>query len=144
MKIVLDMDGTIADLYNVPNWLEYLKNGSPHPYEVAQPMINIIAFNKWVTNNNITVVICSWLAKNATADYNKQVRKAKREWLKNCGIVVDKIHIVKYGTPKHTVTKATKENQLLFDDDFTVRQKWSKYAPVLSAEHLQAMFPCSL
>ena len=55
--------------------------------------------------------------QNSTKEYNREVRKAKREWLKQNGIIVDEIHIVKYGTPKHQVTKANKETQLLFDDD---------------------------
>lgn len=135
------MDGTIADLYGVNNWLELLQSKSPTPYIEAKPMIDIDRFNHWVKSNNLTVVICSWLAKNSTKEYNREVRKAKREWLKENGIIVDEIHIVKYGTPKHTVTKANKEAQLLFDDDDRVRSRWSRYAPTLSAEHLQAMFP---
>ena len=32
ITINFDMDGTIADLYGVENWLEYLINGDAFPY----------------------------------------------------------------------------------------------------------------
>ena len=38
-RIYLDMDGTIADLYGVDNWLENLVNGSDRPYRVAKRMV---------------------------------------------------------------------------------------------------------
>ena len=41
MKIYFDMDGTIADLYGVEGWLEYLINGNPFPYANAKPMVNM-------------------------------------------------------------------------------------------------------
>ena len=33
--LVFDMDGTIANLYAVENWLEDLRSENPRPYEVA-------------------------------------------------------------------------------------------------------------
>ena len=39
--ICFDMDGTIADLYGVENWLDMLRNYNPTPYEVAKPMWNM-------------------------------------------------------------------------------------------------------
>ena len=36
--IVLDMDGTIADTYNVPQWLTMLENKNAAPYNVAKPI----------------------------------------------------------------------------------------------------------
>lgn len=35
--IYFDMDGTIANFYSVPNWLDYLIASDPTPYEVARP-----------------------------------------------------------------------------------------------------------
>ena len=35
-KIYFDMDGTIADLYGVDNWLEMLINEDATPYRVAR------------------------------------------------------------------------------------------------------------
>ena len=38
MTIYFDMDGTIADLYSVENWLESLRAYSAEPYTCAAPM----------------------------------------------------------------------------------------------------------
>ena len=41
-KIInLDMDGCIADLYGVENWLTHLINANPLPYKVAKPLVNL-------------------------------------------------------------------------------------------------------
>ena len=37
--IVFDMDGTIADLYGVKGWLNYLRNEDTTPYEKARLII---------------------------------------------------------------------------------------------------------
>ena len=39
--IVFDMDGTIADLYGVENWSDFLINEEPTPYIKAKPLCNL-------------------------------------------------------------------------------------------------------
>ena len=39
--LVFDMDGTIANLYGVENWLEDLRSFNPRPYIVAEPMYDM-------------------------------------------------------------------------------------------------------
>ena len=39
ITINFDMDGTIADLYGVENWLDYLLNENTYPYEYAEPLL---------------------------------------------------------------------------------------------------------
>ena len=41
MKIWLDMDGTIADLYAVEGWLDMLRAYDPTPYAKAKPLVNM-------------------------------------------------------------------------------------------------------
>ena len=36
--LVWDMDGTIADLYGVENWLPMLRAYDPTPYRTAKPI----------------------------------------------------------------------------------------------------------
>ena len=43
--IYFDMDGTIADLYNVENWLPSLMAEDPTPYLAAAPMWNMEALS---------------------------------------------------------------------------------------------------
>jgi Holliday junction resolvasome RuvABC DNA-binding subunit len=39
LTVILDMDGTIADLYKVENWLGKLRNFDPTPYAEAALMV---------------------------------------------------------------------------------------------------------
>lgn len=41
MTIYFDMDGTIANLYGVENWLEKLRACDASPYEEAEPLIDL-------------------------------------------------------------------------------------------------------
>ena len=46
MTIYFDMDGTIADLYGVEDWLDKLKNEDASPYAEATPLLNFRKFAK--------------------------------------------------------------------------------------------------
>jgi phosphoglycolate phosphatase-like HAD superfamily hydrolase len=126
--IFFDMDGTIADLYGVENWLDYLIAADALPYEIAKPLIrlNTLAriLNK-LQKQGYKVGVISWLAKNSNTTYDEEVTRAKKEWLKRhlASVKFDEIHIVKYGTPKQTFAKT--ENDILFDDEEKNRNDWT-------------------
>jgi cell division inhibitor SulA len=125
-EIVFDMDGTIADLYGVNNWLEMLRAENPLPYQIAKPMYNmrnLAEILDALKTQGWTITITTWLSMNSSNEYKKAVRKAKREWLEKWGFPYDEIHIVQYGTPKHRVTKAVRH--ILVDDSETVRNAWN-------------------
>jgi phosphoglycolate phosphatase-like HAD superfamily hydrolase len=124
-----DMDGTIANLYGVENWLDDLEHYRTRPYDEAKVMHNMSALAKKIhkaQKKGIKVGIISWLSKTATDDYNKAVEKAKRKWLKKHlkSVQFDEIHIVPYGTPKSTL--ATAPMCILFDDEERNRLEWNK------------------
>lgn len=124
-EIVFDMDGTIADFYNVNNWFEMLQEENTKPYEIAKPLYNMYNLNKIIIalkSKGWTITICSWLSKNATPEYKKAIRQAKKEWLEKWHFPYDEIHLVQYGTPKHRVTKAVQH--ILIDDSEEVRKAW--------------------
>ena len=126
--IFFDMDGTIADLYGVENWLDYLIAKDALPYEIAKPLLRLNALAR-VLNRlqkaGYRIGIISWLAKNSTENYDEDVTRAKREWLKKHLASVDfnEINIVKYGTPKQTFAKT--DEDILFDDEEKNRKEWT-------------------
>ena len=125
--IYFDMDGTIANLYSVENWLPKLRNEDASPYKEANPMVNMNSLARILNRlhrNGWTIGIISWTAKNGTIDYNEKVRVAKVEWLKShlASVHFDEVHIVEYGTPKETVVH--NPNGILFDDEEHNRINW--------------------
>ena len=81
--IYFDMDGTIADLYGVPNWLEYLINGDTLPYKAARPLVNMNTLARLLNRlqaDGYHIGIVSWLSKSGTESYNEAVTKAKLAW----------------------------------------------------------------
>lgn len=126
--IFFDMDGTIADLYGVENWLDYLINADALPYEIAKPLVRLSALARILNRlqkQGYKIGVISWLAKNSDVTYDEKVTKAKKEWLKKhlASVMFDEIHIVKYGTPKQTF--ANTENDILFDDEEKNRTSWT-------------------
>lgn len=128
--ICFDMDGTIADLYGVPGWLEMLRAYDSTPYEIAPPMWDMAELARLLTQaqtGGIEIRIITWLSKESTAEYDKAVREAKREWLVNQGFPFDHFHGVAYGATKADSIRrylAEDETAILIDDNFKVRNGW--------------------
>ena len=125
--IFFDMDGTIADLYGVENWLNYLIASDALPYEIAKPLIRLNSFARILNRlqkQGYKIGIISWLSKNSNTSYDEKVTEAKKEWLKKhlASVNFDEIHIVEYGTPKQTFAKT--KNDILFDDEKKNRDAW--------------------
>jgi hypothetical protein len=125
--LVFDMDGTIADLYGVENWLQKIRLEDPTPYMVAEPMYDTRMLNRLLEllkAQGWRIVVTTWLAKGSTKDYDKRVIKAKTEWLAKHlkSVEFDEINIVAYGTPKSTVVSIA--NGILFDDEEPNRKEW--------------------
>lgn len=137
--LVFDMDGTIADFYGVNGWLDYLKESNPTPYIIAEPLydmvvltsvLNILKAKGW------KIVVTSWLAKDSTKDFDKEVRQAKREWLEEYNFPFDEIHLVKYGTTKANCTRKLGGYQILVDDNEQVRKGWNLGATINANENI--------
>ena len=125
--IYFDMDGTIADLYGVENWLEDLINSEPRPYKVATPLVRMNSLARVLNRlqrEGYSIGIVSWLSKSGTQEYNREVTKAKKEWLHTHlkSVSFDEICIVPYGTPKEK--GVDKPKGILFDDEKQNRKNW--------------------
>jgi len=126
--IVFDMDGTIADLYSVENWLTLLRTENALPYEIAEPIYNMTELVNILNElkiKNWKIAVTTWTAKNGSKEYNKAVAKAKKEWLKKYNFPYDEIHCVKYGTTKADCTRKKADFQILIDDNKKIRDGWT-------------------
>ena len=128
MRICFDMDGTIANLYGVENWLEMLINEDATPYKMAETMVNMNSLARVLNRlqkNGYEIGIISWLSKNSTENYDEKVTEAKKNWLKKhlASVRFDFVEIVKYGTDKNIVN--TGKNDVLFDDEIGNRENWN-------------------
>lgn len=124
--IWFDMDGTIANLYGVENWLDKLIAEDASPYTAASVLVNMNTLAKAIHKvqaKGYTVGIISWTSKGGSASYNAKVAASKIKWLKKHlgSIKFDTIHIVPYGTNKST----TCGGGILFDDEIANRNSWT-------------------
>lgn len=128
MTINFDLDGTLVDLYNVPNWLEKLTNSDPSPYAIAKPLVNFSRLARFINRliaNGHEVNIISWTSRNGSPTYNAEVAQTKRDYLKKHlpSVHFTNIFIVPYGTYKETLA-----NGILFDDEENNRKYWKGQA----------------
>ena len=126
--IYFDMDGTIANFYGVPNWLECLVANDPTPYKVARPLVNMNVLARLLNRlqaEGYHIGIVSWLSKNGTAEFNEAVTATKKEWLNRHlhSVNWNEIVIVPYGTPKQKVVQFS--TGVLFDDEAPNRANWT-------------------
>lgn len=126
--INFDMDGTLVDFYGVENWLEYLINHDPFPYEVAKPLVNLSVLARRLNKlqaNGYEINIISWLSKNSNDEFDEMVTLAKKKWLKKHlpSVNWNNITIVAYG-----VDKSILGNGILFDDEEPNRNMWGNGA----------------
>ena len=142
MRIWFDMDGTIADLYGVTDWLPAILARDTRPYEVARGIGNLALIarllNK-VQKNGHEIGIISWTAKNAPAEYNARIYAAKVGWLGKHlpSVNWDTILVKPYGTDKKVATGGG----ILFDDEKPNRETWGAGAhePAEIVEVLKAL-----
>lgn len=125
--ICFDMDGTIADLYAVPNWLAKLRAEDTSPYAEAAPMWDMTKLRDILLQliaKGWEIRVISWLSKDSTEEYKEAVRQAKREWLIRYDFPADKVHLVAYGTTKADCVRRITEAAILVDDNEKVRNGW--------------------
>ena len=137
-----DMDGTIANLYAVENWLPMLRAEDTTPYVEAGVMWNMSQLARLmnqVQTMGYKLGIISWTSKGGSASYNEAVKQAKLDWLKKhlASVNWDSIRVVSYGTPKSLVMQT--EDDILFDDEAPNRDAWlgEAYEPEMMVKVLK-------
>ena len=124
-EIWFDMDGTIANLYAVEGWLDYLLKEDTFPYENAAVMLNFSALARVLNRlqaQGWKLGIISWTSKSGSEAYNLAVEAVKRAWLAKHlpSVEWDEIRVVRYGTNKFKVCGGG----ILFDDEVHNREEW--------------------
>lgn len=140
--IWFDMDGTIANLYGVPDWLSKLRAYDASPYAEAKPMLNMSILARYLNKlkeMGYSIGIISWCSKCSNIYYDMDVAAEKQQWLYRHlrSVRWDYVHITQYGTPKQSLMKAT--DDILFDDCEEIRNEWNgeAYEPIKILEVLK-------
>ena len=131
MTIWFDMDGTIADLYSVENWLPMLRAYDPSPYMLAKPLVRLSTLAYMLNRlraKGYRVGVISWGSKCSTPAYDAAVTAAKTKWLQTHlpSVDFDEIHITPYGVPKQNFKRTNAD--ILFDDEERNRINWGENA----------------
>lgn len=126
--IWFDMDGTIANLYEVEGWLADLEAERTRPYEEAVPLLNMNSLARILNRlhrEGWEINIVSWTSKNGTDEYNARVAEVKRAWLRKHlkSVEFTTIDIIPYGT-----RKGNNRYGILFDDEERNRNDWTEVA----------------
>ena len=127
-EIWFDMDGTIADLYGVADWLPKLRAEDETPYREARPLVRMQSLARVLNRlqrEGYTIGVVSWLSIGSSEDYDNRVANAKREWLARhlASVKFDRIDIIPHGTPKNEG-----RGGYLFDDEERNRKAWNGIA----------------
>ena len=127
MTIYFDMDGTIANLYGVNEWLKRIRAYDAKIYAEAKPLCNMSTLARRLNQlqaQGVKIGIISWGSKDKNADFLDAVKIEKLCWLHKHlkSVHWDEIHIVEYGTPKSSFRSSF--DDILFDDEVGNLTDW--------------------
>lgn len=125
--LVFDMDGTLANFYGVEGWLQDLENSNPRPYIEAEPMYDMVKMAEILNALKLlgyTIIVTTWLSKNSSKEYKKEVRQAKRDWLNRYNFPYDELHMVQYGTTKLTALGINRDTKSYLMTTQKIRAGW--------------------
>lgn len=124
MKILFDLDGTLANLYGRKNWLEKLRKEEPI-YEELEPLVDMQELNhiaEKLMNVGVEFCVVTWLSMQASETYELITSMEKFRWCKRYIPFISEFECQPYGTPKQTNYRNTK--CILIDDNAEVRAEF--------------------
>ena len=127
--VYLDMDGTIADLYGMKNWLEKLENEVKGLFLGCEPLVSEEELEYIFPSETYELRICSMTPKDATEEYCQVVIEEKNIWLDKYFPSITHRVYMKYGNNKNL---RNSRNHILVDDNETIRNtfKGKAFAPL--------------
>ena len=125
INVYVDMDGTIANLYEVCNWLEKLRSEERDLFNNLNPMTTQERLLKIFPKKLYNVKILSMTPKNASEEYCEIVKQEKNAWLdKHFPQITERIYL-KYGDNKNLKNS---KNAILLDDNEIIRKNFKGLA----------------
>lgn len=119
--VYLDMDGTIADLYGIENWLDRLHNSDEKIFLECKPIISESELFRIFPENSFEIKILSMTPLGATPEYCANVAEQKNTWLDRYFPRITKRIYRKYG---HNKNLKGSKNAILIDDSESIRESF--------------------
>lgn len=119
--IYLDMDGTIADLYEVENWLPKLRNEEKGLFANLKPMVSESRLLELFPTDEYDIRILTMLPKGASEEYAEVVTAEKNQWLDTYFPSIQKRIFKKYGYNKNLKGSC---RAVLIDDNEEIRNNF--------------------
>ena len=125
ITVYLDMDGTIADLYGIENWLPRLRSADKTIFLECTPIITEKELLSHFPKEQYEIRILSMTPKDAPIEYCENVKQQKNVWLdKYFPSLTHRIYKA-YGHNKNLKNSA---NAILIDDSKPIRESWNGIA----------------
>lgn len=126
-KIYFDMDGTVYDLYALPNWLELLREEREGAFTLGSPKVDMVALREvceLLRAEGWDFGIITWLPIGATKKYCRSCEQEKKEWAKKFMPYITEFYTQVYGVPKQIAPIRQAKTMILIDDNAGVRKTW--------------------
>lgn len=120
-NVYLDMDGTIADLYSIENWLPRLRNEDSKIFLECKPMITEEKLFQIFPENEYLIKILTMTPKDCTNEYHENVKEQKAKWLQKYFPKLSNQIYMHYGFNKNLKNSA---GAILVDDSEPIRKSW--------------------
>lgn len=133
IKVWLDMDGTLFNLYGKDNWLDLLENEVPGAFvgdgmkDSLMPALNLETIHDEIYNLidlGVSFGIISWTPFAASPIYEEICRREKIDWLHNNFPMITDIAIIPYGIEKQKAITKRAQVMYLIDDNSEVCKTW--------------------
>ena len=127
VKIWMDLDGTVYDLYNINNWEPRLRAEDPTVFEDGDFIGDYDRFisicNKLVSIG-VQFGVITWLSMQSSVEYEIECTEVKRSWVKKFMPFVTEFNAQSYGTPKQNAIQKRAKTMYLLDDNKEVCEMW--------------------
>lgn len=126
IKIYFDLDGTVYDLFGVPNWLEKLNTEDVSVYSEGSSLFanDFYKIVSALMRYGVRFGVITWGSMTATPEFEVKTEETKRRWVKDNLPFCESFAYQQYGTPKQQAVKNRTQNDILIDDNSDVIKVW--------------------